>query len=196
MLKKGYIIIALAIVSVILGSLFYNNITQAQRLRIFKDSVEITVLDWTARMVPLSSYYDPVHIEKGVLFFQGNPVNFAFVFAPKQSFLNITNLWIVLIALAPDYYTDAIRFSVTINSKVTVSTGEVQMYGESWDRAHPQQVSIQIKDYGVYQAIIEGINSITFSNPEFKHSVYGDWRNTNLEMFKIMLFIEYEYQAR
>jgi hypothetical protein len=46
MIRKKYAVAVLAIVSILLGALFYKNITQAQtgRLRIYRESVRITPL--------------------------------------------------------------------------------------------------------------------------------------------------------
>ncbi len=49
-LNKGYVIIALAIVSVLLESLFYNNVTSAQ---IGKQPTDVNVVNLRAQLRPL-----------------------------------------------------------------------------------------------------------------------------------------------
>jgi hypothetical protein len=121
MIKKGYIMIALALVSVLLGSLFYNNITQAQRLRVYKDVVEIAVLD-RSRIYENTEYGIPVYI-----------VSFSFAFTPKQRFLNVTKLALNIIV----YPTESTTVNASINGVLmarfrTGKIGYLPMYKSVW----------------------------------------------------------------
>lgn len=84
MLKRKYMILsALAIMSVLAGSLFYNFITQAQKekpLKKYKDSMRIDALSWR---------------EVGINFWGDG--TYPFVFSPKEEFLNVTETWISVV---------------------------------------------------------------------------------------------------
>jgi len=95
-IKRKYVVICfLVLVSVILGSLFYASITQAQTT--YTDSVEITILDWTGRNSGTTDCR-PCRIKTN------NWYAFPFAFNPKAQLANIVDLWITItgVSTSPD----------------------------------------------------------------------------------------------
>lgn len=139
-----------------------------ESLQTRKDAVEITVLDWTSRQyTPCSGYPIEWRVKLDV-------VKLPFVFSPKPNFLNVTNLWITVIAsTVSDVGT--FSFNATINDATPVILTGYFYY----DRLG--EASLQIEDT---TTITEGINVITLSNPTADFLIY-----------KVTVFIEYEYQA-
>jgi hypothetical protein len=192
MLKKRYLIpLALAIISVLAGSLFYNNITQAQsgRFRMYKDSIEITVLDWAE--VTIQSLSSGSRMDYGIMFLKDFPIKLAFGYSAKEQFQNVTNLWITILTPTYEHATTLWKFNITFNDKVTVSSGEFKLYPSSY---HIKAVTLHIESPDVYQIVPPQINTLTLSSLMKKS--YDIWEDAYLEIFKITLYIEYEYQAR
>jgi len=180
MIKKTYLaILSIAIASVLLGSLFYINITQAQggKARTYKDHMEIVVLEWTSREFGVNSDQR----DYGVALITDSPITLPFFFSPKEAFMNITNLWITFTAqnMYPAHLT--IPVNITINDVATIST----------DEFYPSMniglkvVSLHITNLNVYETITSGLNNLVLTSSE-----------NLLTVFRVSVFIEYEYQAR
>ncbi len=183
MIKKRHLVIISAIVAVLLGSLLYNNIAQAQRGKepnIYKDSVEIDVLDWSAR---LYGYSYP--IELGVQF--DRSLEFPFVFSPiglaSQGDLNITSLWVNIIASTFAGQGGTISFKIGINDNATLS---INGWAVHFDLA--RTVSAHLENHPSLRAIEQGINVLQLYdlNPSPLPVV---------TLHEIRVFIEYEYQT-
>lgn len=185
MLKKRYIITALGIVSVVLVSLFNlalaGDITPSGKPQptANKDYVEITPLDWT-------SVRTRNGFEQGALLYEGRNVELIFVFSPKQDFLNATGMWMTFIARS-DYPAYPKIFDITLNDGMTITTPE-KFYADSQVSA----VSLEI-DSSIFNEMNEGTNKITLENARYVYDVGVEV--AQMEIFKLTLFIEYEYQT-
>jgi hypothetical protein len=169
MLRKKHIILALVIVSVLLGSLLYNNIAQAgtSKYRIYKDSVKISLLSPR---------------EKGILLAGGWPEEFPFTFEPKGTLLNVTNMWITYVYSSHEKATEWLQFNITLNHKHVASV----TYGVVY---RPVQHGIQITDPNIYSALVEGINLIIIKDT-------GLTIDKAFYLYELTIFIEYKYKAR
>ncbi|NIO36496.1 hypothetical protein GTO27_02210, partial [Candidatus Bathyarchaeota archaeon] len=134
MLKKRYLLVlSIAAVSVLLGSLFYGSTTQAQigKPRTYKDSVEITALD-----------------QSGVHFYTFNLL-LPFAFQPKENLLDITDVWATVtvgVYSAHDY-----KLDIVLNDKVTTTSQPRWCYTHSL-----AMFSMHIEDQSVHSTIREG----------------------------------------
>ncbi len=170
MIKKRHLAIISAIVAVLLGGLLYNSVAQAQigRPRTYKDSVEITALD-----------------QSGVHVFTMDIV-LPFAFQPKETLLNITDVWATVtvgVYSAHDY-----KLDIVLNSKVTTTSEPRWCYTHSL-----AMFSMHIEDQSVNNTIREGINKLKVTNPQYYDS---GWKLGWMKIFKVSVFIEYEYQPR
>ncbi len=174
MLKKRYIIIVLGIVSVLLGSLLYTNLALAGDITpsgkpqpaIYKDSVELTL------------FTSPEILGVWGLLATDYPMDFPFRFSPKQTFLHATNLFVLVIATHYIGNPTWISFDLTLNDESTLSTGSLH---------YPPYAKLKTVSTNMLSAvgtITEGINMLTLSNS-----------TTDLAIFEVTIFIEYEYQA-
>lgn len=172
MIKKRYLlIISVTLVSIIFGSLLYNSIAQAGKPEptLQKDAVEIDVLEWVTRQWESGSASGR---EWGIYVREGWSADFSFVFSPKQSIFNVTNAVIVV------YATGNIQNFVLSINNVDFTVGDVQFPSDL-----PSTKLVQL-DTNLLQ-INEGINLLTLSGSGLSF----------LSVYKISLFIEYEYQA-
>jgi len=181
LLKKRYTIVtALTIVSVLLGSLLYVNITIAQKGKeptVYKDSVEIAVLDWSSRGLYFGQNPQDTGVTLGGDF---SPMTLPFAFSPKEVFQNVTDLWIRFTAQNtwPDPKT--IVVDISLNDGMEISTSEYYPKAD-WDS---KVVSAHITDPNVHKTIIQGINKLTLAS------------SIEFHIFRVTVFIEYKYQAR
>jgi hypothetical protein len=174
MLKRRYVSLTLIIVLVIAGSFFYGTIkAESGRFKIYTDSVKIDLLEWASRQYT-SGTDNP--IEWGVKL---DTLNLPFMFSPKANFLNVTDMWITVIATSSPSGVTA-SFDIIINGMVTITS--VPQY---FSNVYLSQVSTHITDTSVYNAITQGLNIVTFSNP-----------TADLYIYRATIFIEYEYSAR
>jgi len=181
MVKKRYLmILSLAITSIIFGSFLYNNVTFAGKPEpqpsVHKDAVEITVLDWTARYYQSGS---SVSSEIGLTWWIGAMVDFPFVFTPKGSVRNVTRLWITLVvnSRSGDGFTNA---KAKINNNFTVNFDNMLV-----NDVFPLSNTRNLEHDPVLNAIYPGINLLQL----YDRSDY------DLLIYRITLFIEYEYLA-
>lgn len=167
MIKKRYLILSVAVISVILASLFYSNITQAEKGKKpteeqFKDSVSISL-----KSSRISTETSP-HIN----------ATLPFTFNPKGQNFNVTRMWISFIISGNFWHS----IDFTLNGATTISLN----YFVSSDTITSFET-----DASFYGTIVEGINVFTVSE------IYRDSVTPITEQISYMtLFIEYEYQAR
>jgi len=165
----------LALFSIILGSLFLTSMTQAQT--VYKDAVEITLLDWAVRMMSPDAN---IPAEWGIHFPQGSVLDFPFRFSPERTFLNITDMWTTIFAISHTVHqATTASFSITINDNVTITTPSQQFH-----QSCPTEVSVHIQDLNLYETTNQGLNILQLSNP-----------SQDISINRITLFIEYEYQS-
>jgi hypothetical protein len=171
MIKREYMITASVIASVLVGSLFYyNNITQAQKLRLYKETVKINVLS------PRSTeFYESYEVWGGVL---ANNVSFPFKFNPKHEFLNVTDVWIL--AIIGNLYGSSTLSQIKIND-ATVTVSIVS-------GPRPRAFALHITDINIYQTLTPGINTITLT--------FSGGMPEGAGAYEINILITYEYQAR
>ena len=168
MIKKRYLVVlSLAILSVLLGSLLYTTLGLAGKPEpqpsICKDSVRISLLS-----VGASGWES-----QGALIITGVH-EFPFVFNPKEPFQNLTDLWFSFFYLTsrPTVTIDISLNNVYITSKSLLETTD------------PRPVSFQVTDTSLYYALTSGINVLTLTSMD---AIY---------LQELTVFIEYEYQAR
>jgi len=169
MIKKGYIMIALAIVSVLLGSLVYNSVTQADtgRFQVYRETVKICVLSPRDSALPFSGIQVP-------------GIKLPFEFNAKERFLNVTDVW-VFIVIGPEQYRLS-GFEVTMDA-IEINDVSVPVTGTY---SAPTGVSVHIQDPFIYGTIFPGINTLTLRYLE----VYRGY------VFETSILITYEYQTR
>ena len=183
MIKKRYLtILSVVIVAVLLGSLFHANIAQALALTgkpqpsSYKDSIEITLLDMSGDNVAF-----------GVRIYSAHPAILPFPFNPKDDFLSITGIWITTIAYSSDY----VRHNITVKN-ITLKSTAIEYHG-----SYPIIASTYIDASELLpETITSGTNVLTISNPEVWDNGTGEWTPYWLLLFKVTVFIEYEYQIR
>ncbi len=172
LIRRRYLMmLSVAVGAALLGSLLYHNTTQAQRLQIYKDSVQIPLLRKTATISSLSS---PPQL----------PIDLVlpFTFSPKEQLSDISDAWITYsIGQFPEahrWYT----FNLTLNDQVVISANFYAMSSRNLFSLHS---SSSFSD-----ALTQGINVLELSEPykEGETEVY-------LEISYVDLFVEYEYQA-
>jgi len=138
MIKKTYLmILSVAIVSVLLGSLFYN-ITQAQKGKeptIYKDSVKIELMSNR-----ISTETSP-HIN----------ATLPFTFNPKGQNFNVTRMWISFIIGGNFWHI----IDFTLNEAPTISLNYFVVGGNT--------ITSFETDASFYGTIVEGINILTVS---------------------------------
>jgi len=102
--------------------------------------------------------------------------DFLFVFNPKETFLNITDLWIFMIYSTND--PNPTTMNIALNG--------VQVSSDIFDNVHgyPTPHRIHLQDSNIYGALNVGINAMTLDVLVF------------MFVYEISVFIEYEYQAR
>jgi len=175
MIKKTYLtVLSIAIVSVLLGSLLYSNITQAQKGKepsIYKDVVSINLLNvdscgFQTEAVIFGAEYAWVH-------------NIPFVFSPKGTVHNITNLWCSFIGIAGNGITIEISLNNVYITSYSFIGGGCSVYN-----------SFQVIDTNIYDAFKPNqINLLTLTHTP----VIG---SNSVFLQEFTFFIEYEYQAR
>ena len=185
MIKKRYLmILSVAVVSVLLGSLFYNNITQAQsgKFKTYKDYAEIVVLEWSAifGVTPIFSV-NADQRDCGVSPTPDSPITLVYLFSPKETFQNVTDLWIVFTAQNMHPGAQYIPLDITINDGATVYTNE---FYENVNFGL-KVVSVHVTDASIYQTITSGVNKLVLTTSAII-----------LTVFRVTVFIEYTYQAR
>lgn len=166
-------ILSLAAVSVLVGSLLYMNLVLAGKPEpqpsIIKDSVKIDVLGWVTRQYTGNQAYPK---EYGIIVTWSYPADLAFIFQPHQSDFNVTSIYVVL------YATDAADdFVLNING---AGITEIQLRLPIND--------VQAKRYQLDTSVVqinEGINLLSMSSSS----------GPTLSVYEIEVFIEYEYQA-
>lgn len=170
LIKKRYIVVALAASSVLLSSLLYTTLVLAGKPQplVCKDAAEIDVFGWATRQYTYDSGYPK---EQGIYVHGDYPADLSFIFLPKQNLVNITEIVIVL------YATGAIDLILTINGG-NYNVGYISFVGPD----HVSVKRIQLDPSPVQ--LNEGINLLSLSGS----SGY-------LSLFKLSLLIEYEYQA-
>jgi len=185
LLKKRYILVVLGVVSVLLVSLFSlalaGDVTPSGKPQPSnnKDCVEITALDWTS--VSRSGF------GRGAFLYEGREVELVFIFDPKQDFLNVTGMWMTFVAWS-NYPAYPKIFDITLNDGMTITTPE-KFYAEGQVSA----ASLEI-DSSVHHEVKEGVNEITLENPRYVYDLGVEV--AHMEIFRVTLFVEYEYQAR
>ena len=163
-------ILSVAIVSLLFGSLLYNQLALAGKPQpqTIKDTVEIDVFGWATRQ----HSQDPGYAKEwGIYVEDAYPAEMLFAFSPTNNPSNITKILVTVFA------TDGIdHFTVNVNG-VDTDAGRVQF--------HDQKIctSVITLDPTVVQ-INKGINSIRLSGKQ-------GW----LSVYRLSVFIEYEYQA-
>ena len=188
MLKKRYLVIlSVAVISILLGSLFYINITLApkrQEPTILKDSVEITVLDWVSRRYVATSE----EFDYGISLYDAIPLSLVFSFSPKQVFLNITDMYVSIVASTTQGQGRDHKLTVAVNGVATTTDGNPLSH------YYLSVLTQHMTNPQVYATIEEGINTLTLSNP-FWWNLQPLWQPTMIFVYKVTVFIEYEYQA-
>lgn len=183
MIEKRYLIVlTVALVSVLLGSLLYSSLALAGKPQpqpsICKDAIEITVLDWTDRYYQSGSSESS---EMGLTWFRGpTVVDLPFVFIPKEILLNVTRLWITLVVNS--IYGDGLT-----NIKAKINNNFAVNFGSIWvDDIYLSSHTRYLEHDPVLNAISSGINLL---------QLY-DLSDYDLLIYRITMFIEYKYQAR
>jgi len=166
LIKKRYLVIlSVAVISILLGSLFYINTTFApkgQEPTIHKDSVNINLLRLG------SSGWDGQGVN-----FRGVVQKIPFAFNPKETFQNATDFWFSLL-----YWTGAVTVTIEISlndmylATKSLSVSSELAYG-----------SFQATDTSLYYSLTSGLNVLTVTS------------NEPLHLQEFTVFIEYEYQA-
>lgn len=118
MIKKGYLVVmSLAVVSILLGSLLYNSVIfggkPTPQPTAQKDSVEITLLSLTS------------YLGYGIFIDYQRPATLPFAFDTKARFLNVTGLWITVVAYSS---LNDIRFNITLN-ELTLRSSIAKSHG-------------------------------------------------------------------
>jgi len=141
-------------------------IVDEKPLQTYKDAMEIDVLGWVTRQWADYGYQK----EWGIYVRKDWDADLAFVFSPKQSLFNITNMVVVI------YATDGIDdFTLSINGRETY-VGNVEFPVDL-----PSTKLIQL-DPNLIQ-INEGINLLRMSGSGTGY----------LSIYEVSLLIEYEY---
>lgn len=177
MIRKRYlIVVTVAIVSVLLGSLLYSNLALAGKPEpqpsIYKDTAEITALDWIARYYNGEEYGIKIHVDSAWWY----PMQkFPFIFDPKPELVNVTDLWI----------------SITGTSYAAYNDYEFRLY-------------VVLNDVEVWQGMtrfdipVAGITTVHIENPNLNQGVNVIQLSVDdnvLTVHRITVFVEYEYQA-
>jgi len=174
-IKKTYLmILSVAIVSMLLGSLLYANLVLAGKPEpqpsIKKDSVKISILGWVTRQWTSTQNYQR---EVGIMVSRDYPLDLLFMFTPEQSDFNVTDIYVVV------YATGAIdQFSLDING-AGVNEPEIRLPVDT-----PTTMVFALNPTLVQ--INEGINFLSMSTPIGPNYLF---------IYEIEVFIEYEYQA-
>jgi len=198
MMEKRYLmILSVAVVSVLLGSLFYSNLTLADRareptpvevtnlpvdeegnlkvrivddrpLQTFNASVKIDVLGWVTRQWTSGT----AQMEFGVAISSDYTADLAFVFQPRKSDFNITEIYVVFFATG-----NVNDFSLTINGAGIFESHMPLTVDLVTARRYPLDPNVVL--------IEEGINLLSMS------CTSGSY----LSVQEVEVFIEYEYQA-
>jgi len=123
----------------------------------------------------------PVHVA-----YTWHPAEFTFAFNPKQTFVNVTDMQIDVV-FRPDISYNPHRFDIKFNDAVTISTGSVEI-----KQYYLISLVIPVENTDVYQAIYPGINTLAITNPCYYDG--GTWISWFIDLYRVVLTIEYEYQ--
>lgn len=184
MLKKRYIVIALGIISVLLGSLLYTSLVLAGDITpsgkpqptTFKDCMEISLLNF-----PSATSFS-VYLRQF-----GENVTMPFAFNPQENLLNVTDAWVSIIVRIGSASGYDVRFDFTVNG-VTAKT-------YAWYAGNsPSLVSMPLTR-PLCETITEGINTMSISGGEKWIWETSSWDPVELLLYQVTIFIEYEYQA-
>ena len=176
---KRYLVVALGVVSVLLGSLLYSSLVLAgdlspsgkpQTPTVYKDSLRINILSVTSSgWEGQGAFLGPE--EAGEV---TNQNDFPFIFKPEETLQNITNLWYSFL-----YVGGPQTVEVALNGIYVTSHS---LYGS----AKPVYVSFQVTDTNIYSVLESGINILVLTQVGY---------TSGLRLQDLILFIEYEYQA-
>ena len=172
--RKYMIIIALVIISVLLACfVYFSTVSEGEEFP--KDSMKITLLDWTSRNSIQKG-------EQGLLMekagWEEDTLEFPLVFNPSGESFQVVNMHMSIYAQVGDIEAPA-HFLIILNGLHS------QDIVEYVDETAISQLSIPI-DSELFSDVRIGINNITFS---------GLQEQVNLLFYRIELFIEYEYQT-
>jgi len=152
---------------------------------IYVDSVELRLLDWTARAYSSSS--GSGSIDNGIFVTQGVSAVLPFAFSPKHRFLNATALHISIVASA---YDGTWRLNLTLNGENAMWTDSVLFVTNTY----PQMMTAHSQDLSFLSAIAPGLNTLRISEP-MRQDSYGNWVYSAMLVYAVTVVIEYEYLA-
>lgn len=135
--KKYLIVLTLAIISALLGSLLYGNLALAGKPQpsVYKDSVKIEL-----KSSRISTETSP-HIN----------ATLPFTFNPKGQSFNVTRMWISFIVAGNFWHS----IDFTLNGATTITL--------NYFVVHPDAITSFETDPSFYGTIVEGINVFTVS---------------------------------
>jgi hypothetical protein len=145
---------------------------------IYKEIMEITVLDWSSMLSGAGAYDVGVQLKSHHL-----RAFLPFDFSPKGTLLNITDFWIIITDSCHPGMT--IYYDITINDNTTVTTTPRGASGDFWALGIN---SIQLGEELVNDLIYPGINTLEFWN------VQGS--GNYVVLYRITILIEYEYEIQ
>lgn len=163
--------------------------TADKPLQTYKDSVSICVLDFTQgypHYTQSSPYGGSDWHAQGVRL-SYIELEFPFSFSPKQELLRVTGLMLTM-AFARQHDRD-FNFTITLNgisTKSRIIRGLYPYVGIS---------TTKIADSTIHQAITSGTNFLILTNPMEWVWELNTWQSTELTIYQITVYIEYEYQA-
>jgi hypothetical protein len=152
-------------------------------LKVYKDSVQIIVFDWT-NGIYVKSYPSNEKVN--------DPLVLPFTFSPKPSFQNVTDLWISFTVrdhVGTDYegYKAYYQLDCIFNNQTIYHISERHLV------RYEHVLSVHIEDENVYASIIPSLNNLTLTNPQVK--CHGAFVYYSMMIFQVKIYIEYEYLA-
>lgn len=114
-----------------------------------------------------------------------------FPYIPEGVASNVTGIGVAVLGI-PSGLNDfqPFRFNITLNDNATVRSQEIITRDND-----PKSLCTVILDPSFLHTISEGLNKLMIHGPERFDSALDRWVSTGLEVFKIEVFIEYEYLA-
>lgn len=200
--KRNLTILTVAVVSVLLGSLHYSNLTLADRAR-EPDPVEVTNFpldgygNLRVRMAdnPLQEFKDAVELKLFIassdqMWFYLTTVNpgfdieaeLPFTFTPQSDAFNVTKIWLhfMLVRGTGEYIMDSV-LNISLNQQAST---EIRFSG-----GHSQTLVSEELDSSLYTVLKPGINVLKMSD------IRVGTTPATVTISSVSLFIEYKYLA-